>query len=261
MRNRRLWKGVVVCCAVLATAAVLASCKGEKKIVQYSQMYKETPAVIYIAPINDLSSRRALRELNDSAYNASLNTAVKHCYLTAASPLVNRGYYVMGPLASAQLSATESRTGKQLRNESIEDLYTGLGIDAVLFVDIVEWTNTHAAWTVEAEYYVRSARTGGELLFAHVKATKLLPTDHKGNPKPLKADQDFAERYGCDLETAQRCRLVEILNEYVLSDLPSGSRARVDETERYVKSHPEYFNLRIHRDGSVEMLKSTEEGN
>lgn len=244
---------------LLPLLILMAGCKGEHKVVQYDLMYKEAPAVIYVAPINDLSSRRAMRELDDSAHNASLNVAVQHCYVTAADPLISKGYYVMGPLASAQLAATESRTGKQLRNDDINDLYTELGIDAVLFIDIVEWSNTYNTWTVEAEYYVRSARTGGELLFAHVKATKILPTDFKGNPTPLPDDKAFAKRYGCDLPTAQRCRLVEIMNNYVLNDLPSGSRARVHSSEQYVKSHPEYFNLRIHRDGSVEMLKSTEE--
>lgn len=244
---------------LLLALVLLAGCKGEKKMAQYSQLYQEAPMVVYIAPLNDLSPRRALRELNDSAYNASLNTAALQLYLTAADQLVSRGYYSPGPLVSAQLAATESRTGKELRNSSINDLYENLGIDAILFIDLIDWSQTHCSWTVEVEYTMRSTHTGGELLHSHVKATKILPTDHRGNPKPLKADWDFQRRYGTDLETAQRCRLVEILNSYVLTDIPSGSRARVASTEPYVPSHPEYYNLRIHRDGSIEMLKSTED--
>ena len=57
---------------------------------------------------------------------------------------------------------------------------------------------------------------------------------------------------------AGKTRLVEILNKYVLKDLPSGKRARRQEAEQYAKPHPEYFNLRIHRDGSVEQLKDEE---
>ena len=105
---------------------------------------------------------------------------------------------------------------------------------------------------------LRSTVTGVELLHVHVNATKILPTDHRGNPKPLKDDLEFAKQYGCDLETAQRCRLVEIMNQYVLKDLPAGKRARKHEAEQYSKPHPEYFNLRIHRDGSVEQLKDEE---
>ncbi len=48
------------------------------------------------------------------------------------------------------------------------------------------------------------------------------------------------------------------MNKYVLKDLPAGKRARKHEAEQYAKPHPEYFNLRIHRDGSVEQLKDEE---
>ncbi len=49
---------------------------------------------------------------------------------------------------------------------------------------------------------------------------------------------------------------MEITNQYVLRDLPSGERARIYDAERYVPSHPEFFYLRIQRDGSVEMFTS-----
>lgn len=237
---------------------LLFSCKSEKKLARFNELYQQEPSVIYVAPLNDLSPRRAVRETEDSAYNASLNIASRQLYLTATDPLTNLGYYVLGPLASAQLAATETRTGKQLRNDNINDLHTDLGIDAVLFIDLLNWTNTDNSWGAEVEYVLRSTHNGTELFHVHVNASKILPTDFKGNPKPLKADLDFAEQYGCDLETAQRCRMVEILNKYVLKDLPLGKRARHYEAEQYSKPHPEYFNLRIRRDGSVEMLKDSE---
>ncbi len=234
--------------------ALLAGCKGEKRITKYTELYSERPSTVYVVPVNDVSPRRAVRETADSVYNASLNVAARQLYLTASDPLTSHGYYTMGPLASAQLAATETRSGKQLRNENINDLYTDLGIDAVLFIDLLSWSNTSNTWSVEAEYVMRSTHTGVEVLHVHVNATKILHTDFKGNPKPLREDLEFAEKYGCDLETAQRCRLVEIMNQYVLRDIPSGKRARQRDVEQYVNSHPEYFKLRIHRDGSVEML-------
>ena len=237
---------------------LLLGCKSEKKLAHYKELYQQEPSVIYVAPLNDLSLRRAVRETVDSAYNASLNIASRQLYLTATDPLTSHGYYVLGPLASAQLAATESRSGRQLRNDNINDLYNNLGIDAVLFIDLLSWTNTSNSWSVEVEYMLRSTVTGAEMLHVHVNATKILPTDFKGNPKPLKDDISFAQMYGCDLETAQRCRLVEILNKYVLKDIPSGKRARKHQAEQYAKPHPDYFNLRIHRDGSVEMLKDEE---
>lgn len=243
---------------VMLAALLLAGCKGEKKMVQYSEVYRDRPATIYIAPINDRAMRQAVRTLEDSAYNASVNIATQHLYLTAASPLIYKGYYVLGPLASAQLAATEKRTLKQLQNENINDYYTELGIDAVLFITVKQWRNTHNSWTAEVEYTLRSAENGGEIMHTVVTATKSVGTDFRGNPIPLKEDLAFSERYGCDVVTAQRCRLMERLNEYVLSDLPAGRRTRGSKVEPYVKTHAEYFNLYFNPDGSVMVVPPDE---
>ena len=242
---------------VIVTAAViLTSCSGQKKLEKYGDIYQERPATIYVAPVDDQSKHRAVRETKDSVYNASITIAAKQLYLTAADPLTAEGYYVLGPLASAQIAATETRTGKQLRNDNISDYANDLGVDAILFIDLLEWKNTSNSWSVVVQYVMRSTRTGAELMHVWVDATKFLHTDHKGNPKPLQEDMLFAERYGCDMETAQRCRLVEILNQYVLRDLPSGERSRSHDAERYTMSHPEFFYLRIQRDGSVELFRT-----
>lgn len=212
--------------------------------------------MVYVAPLNDLSMRRAVRATEDSLYNLSLNIAAKQLFLTASDPLVHNGYYLPGPLASAQIAATEHRTGKQLRNEDISDYYNELGIDAILFINLLDWRSTSNTWTVEVEYILRSTHSNNELLHVTLQAMKILPTDFKGNPLPLPEDKAFADKYGCDLETAQRCRLVETVNQYVLRDLPAGRRAPEHSTERYIPSHPETFNLRILPDGSVQMLKT-----
>ena len=238
---------------------LMTSCKGEKKMAQYSEVYQEQPTTIYIAPLVDRSERRAVRSIEDSAYNVSVNIATKQLYLTASDPLVFNGYYVLGPLSSAQLAASETRTVKQLRNENINDYYTDLGIDAILFLQVNLWSSTHNSWTVEVEYSLRSTRTGSEVMHTVAHATKMVQTDFKGKPKPLSEDMAFAEKYGCDLETAQRCRLVELLNQYVLKDLPSGSRARGSSIERYTGSHAEYFNLHINPDGSVMVVPSEDD--
>lgn len=248
----RLWM-------LLLLPLLMTACKGEKKMVQYDEMYKDRPATIYIAPLQDYSERRAVRTVEDSAYNVSVNAATKQLYLTASDPLVYKGYYVLGPLASSQIAATETRTVKQLRNESIVDYYTELGVDAVLFLTVKKWENTHNSWTVEVEYELRSTQTGSEVMHTLVRATKLLPTDFKGRPQPLGDDLEFGKKYGCDLETAQRCRLVETLNQFVLGDLPSGRRARENRVERYIPSHAEYFNMHINPDGSVMVVPSDEE--
>lgn len=247
--KKYLWLGLV--------PLFLIGCKGPKRITQYDEVYKERPATIYIAPVNDRSVRHPMRTMDDSIYNASLNVATKQLYLTASDPLIFNGYYVLGPLASAQIAATETRTGKQLRNGNIQDYYTDLGVDAILFITLLNWSETAVSWTAEIEYTLRSTHTGNEVMHVIVTSSKQLQTDFKGNPKPLGADEDFAKKYGCDLETAQRCRLVEVTNQFVLRDLPSGKRSREMAVERYVVSHPEYFNLNINPSGGVEILRQS----
>ena len=247
MKNRYL--------LLLLPLFLMVGCKGEKKLTQYSELYQEKTAVIYIAPLNDRSERRPMRTADDSIYNASLNIAAKQLYLTASDPLVYNGYYVLGPLASAQLAATETRTGNQLRTENIQDYHTDLGIDAILFITLHNWESTGNTWSAEVEYTLRSTHSGGDIMHVYVHASKQVPTDFKGNPKPLGEELDFAEKYGCDVETAQRCRLVEILNQYILKDLPSGNRSRGYSVEPYVKSLPDYINFNINPNGSVEILK------
>ena len=239
---------------VLTLTVLLAGCKGEKRMAAYQDFYREHPAVMYVAPVTDLAMRRAVREPADSAYNASISIAAQQLYLTASEPLVRMGYYLPGPMMSAQLAATERRTMKQLRNEDISDLQRDLGIDAVLFITLHSWKQQGSSWTAYVEYVLRSTASGNELAHFWVTAVKELPTDFKGNPKPLKADIEFAEATGYDLETAQRCRLVEVTNQYVLRDLPTGQRARAYDAERHLKSHPEYFTLVIDRGGNVGLL-------
>ena len=244
---------------LLIISLLFVECKGENKMGHYNEVYQERPVNIYIAPVVDHSERRAVRSLEDSAYNASVNIATKQLYLTASAPLVFNGYYVLGPLASSQLAATERRTVKQLRNENINDYYSELGIDAILFLTVNSWSSTHNTWSIEVEYSLRSTRTGSEVMHTVVKATKMLHTDFKGRPQPLGADRDFAANFGCDLETAQRCRLVDLVNQFVLKDLPSGGRARAVSVERYVPTHAEYFSMQINPDGSVMIVPDDEE--
>ncbi|MBP5676901.1 MAG: hypothetical protein J6W88_00205 [Bacteroidales bacterium] len=245
---------IASCMLLLAVSA----CQGEKKMEHYHEVYQQKPVTLYVAPLNDRSERHAVRVTEDSVYNASLNIAAKQLYLTASDPLIANGYYVPGAMASAFFAATESRSGKQLRNESIADYHSDYGIDAVLFITLHKWTSTANSWGAEIEYSLRLTEIGNEVMHVTVDATKYLPTDFKGNPKPLRADRKFAKKYGCDLETAQRCRLVEVVNQYVLKDLPSGARLRSHNAERYLTTHPEYFTMRINTDGGIEIVKTME---
>ena len=170
MRRYRTYIGILL--LVLAAA----SCKSEKRLSYYNDLYREQPATIYIAPLADMSMRRVVRTTEDSLFNQSLNTAAQQLYLTAADPLVYRGYYVPGPLASAQIAATEHRSGKQLRNEDISDYHSLLGIDAVLFITLKEWRQTANSWSVEVEYALRSTETTSRRVRFRCPRTEPFPT-------------------------------------------------------------------------------------
>ena len=55
---------------LLVLPMLLLSCKGEKRLARYNELYQQEPSVIYVAPLNDVSMRRAVRETSDSIYNA-----------------------------------------------------------------------------------------------------------------------------------------------------------------------------------------------
>ena len=243
--------GWIIC--IIAVA--LASCKGNQKMTHYEDLYSNQPATIYIAPVNDRTERNPVRTFDDSVYNASLNTAAKQLYLTASAPLVRKGYYVLGPLASAQIAASEQLTLKQLRNDPIADYHSDLGIDAILFITITNWETKANRWVATIEYTLRATQTGTEVMHTVVKASKSVNLDFKGMPVIVKDDAAFIQKYHCDTETAMRSRLVEITNQYVLNDFPSGARWRGDKIERYIPTHPEYFTLNIAPDGSIAVVQ------
>ena len=85
----RMKRRIVILAVVVASLAM--ACTGQKKLEQYSDLYNERPATIYVAPIDDQSKHRAVRETKDSVYNASLEVAAKQLYLTAADPLTAAG--------------------------------------------------------------------------------------------------------------------------------------------------------------------------
>ncbi|MBR1798428.1 MAG: hypothetical protein IJ761_00820 [Bacteroidales bacterium] len=243
-----------------ALTLLIISCQGEKKVSRYESWYKEKPEVIYVAPVCDLSQRKVVRGDDDSIYNASLNLAAKHMYLSSFSPIITNGYYTLGALASAQFALAHPKTTKQLHNSSMEE-YRNLGIDAVLLITIHNWSQSSDQWNIYVEYVLRSTHNNTELMHVWVKGAKQLSTNYKGIPIPLKKDIKFAENANCDTETAIRCSLVETLNKYVLNDIPRGALARSREKEPYTTAHPDYFQMMIRKDGTVEMLQMGEETN
>lgn len=230
----------------------LSSCQNERKIVAYSDIYAERPTSIYIAPIEDFSKRRFEKYPKDAEFNKELNTAAAYMEQTLAAPLTNRGYYIPGPLATERIKMTESRSVKELKKGNISSYLTHFGIDAILFTTIHKWTESNGEWVIYAEYEIRSTKSNIELMHNWVKGTKRIPTDLKGDPRPLKQDLAFSAQMGFDINTAQRCYLVSMMNDYVLRNLPISSLR--DNTENvYEQATPRYFHFIWTEEGSMEI--------
>lgn len=226
---------------IMASALLLAGCKSEKKINTYSDIYNERPTTIYIAPINDNAERKVEKYPTDIEYNNELNSAKAYMYQTMAAPLNNKGYYVIGPIASEEIAKETALTPKQLRNGDMKMFYEQYGIDAVVIVTLHKWKDDNNKKTAFLEYQIRSTKTNIDLFHTWVMATKEVSTNLKGDPIKLKNDTRFAKRFDMDNGTAQRCFLVEKVNDYVLRNLPTSSQRRQFEKDLYKSANPSYI--------------------
>lgn len=238
---------------LLACAALLSACKSEQKATYYSDIYAEKPVNVYITPVNDLTERRTVKYPKDAEWNNELNTAAQYLYQTMALPLVRHGYYVPGPVVCEEIAKVVDLSHKQLRNGSLEVFASQWGIDAIVNTSILKWKEENGKWIVYLEYQMRSTKTGVELMHKWVKAVKEVPTNLKGDPIILKQDKLFAARMGFDNGTAQRCWLVEKVNDYVLRNIPISSTRRQFEDDLYKSATQTYILYTWNEEGKADV--------
>ncbi len=239
---------------VLVLLLVFCSgCNHEKKVTSYSDIYSEKPVTIYMAPIQDKAERRVEKYPKDIAYNNELATATAYLYQTAATPLLRRGYYVVAPVAARQIAAKEGCDYKALRNNDIKKYKKDYGIDAIMITTIHRWKEENGVWTAFLEYQIRSTKTNVDLMHTWVMARKEVPTNLKGDPVVTKNDAKFAEKMGFDNGTAQRCFLVEKVNDYVLRDLPVSSTLRQFERDIYKNANNTYIKYTWSENGNADV--------
>lgn len=238
---------------LLACAALLSGCKSEKKVSYYSDIFNEKPVNIYIAPVDDQTERRTVKYPKDAEWNNELNTAAKHLYQTMAAPLVNHGYYVPGPVACQEIGNVLGLTPKQMRNAGLNELASRWGIDAVINTTIIKWAEENGKWIVYLEYQMRSTKTNTDLMHKWVKAVKEVPTNLKGDPVILQQDKAYAKRMNFDNGTAQRCFLVEMVNDYVMRNVPISSTRRQFEDDLYKRSTDTYILFTWTEEGKADV--------
>lgn len=239
---------------VLATLTI-SGCKSEKKISYYEDIYSEQPTTVYVAPIVDKTERKEEKYPSDIEYNNALNTARAYLYQTSTAPLQRKGYYVVGTIATKHISEQMAKSDKDLKNGSMTEFKEKYGIDAVLIVTIHRWKEENGKWICCLEYQLRSTKSNVDLMHTWVLATKEVPTNLKSDPVTMKRDIYFANQYGFDNQTAQRCFLVEKVNDYVLRDLPISNTLRQFEKDLYRTSNPSYLKYTWGADGGAEVNK------
>lgn len=226
---------IAVCSTLL-----FMGCKAPEKGAYYEDIYTEKPVIIYVAPTFDNCQRHAEKYPTDITYNNEINSANKFFYETMSAPLIKHGYYVLGPVTSEQIAAGETRTPKQLSYGDIKDYNTKYGIDAVLFTTIHRWREENGKWIIYIEYLMRSTKTNSDLMHKWVKAVKAVPLNLKKDPVIMKEDIDYAKAMGVDNGTAQRCFLVEKVNDYILRNIPISSTRRQFEEDLHKKANATY---------------------
>lgn len=238
--------------ATVAGILLLSGCKSQQKAAYYENIYDEKPVVIYVAPTFDNCNRKVEKYPTDVAYNNEVNSANKFFNETMSAPLVKHGYYVIGPVTAEQIAASETRTQKQLLYGDIKD-YGDKGIDAVLFTTLHRWREENGKWIVYIEYLMRSTKTNTDLMHKWVKAEKAVPLNLKKDPVVMKDDKSYAEAHGFDNGTAQRCFLVEKVNDYILRNIPISSTRRQFEEDLHKSANATYVAYTWNETGSAEV--------
>ena len=239
---------------------LLCSCKSEKRITTYEDLYKEQPFVILMAPVQDNAPRNLPKTSQDQVLNDELTIAAQFVRQTAAKPLVDQGYYTIAPLATDVLMDTLKMGYYQLANGDIKSLSSTYGIDAVLLVAIHKWLEPEVnEVVVYAEYIMRSTKTGMELMHTWVRGCKMQPVDVKGAPVELSTDIEFINRTGFSNRLAHRCILLQAMSDFVLRSLPTGASRWYFRHDQYISANPSFYGFTIFPDGSIERSSVTEE--
>ena len=113
---------------------LIISCKSEKKVTTYEELYKEQPFTILIVPTHDNTKRPQEKSTQDRVLNEELDMAATFLQQSCVEPLVSQGYYAIPPLAGNTILEKYGKTYRQLMLDNITDLNNQYGVDAILLV-------------------------------------------------------------------------------------------------------------------------------
>ncbi len=238
----------------------IIGCKTEAKLSRYKEIYTEKPTTIYIAPTIDISERPKSK-ISDNSYNNELNTAHKYMSQSLRVPFTKKSYYVLSPLVSSEIAKIDS-LGEFNMNDtsSVQKIYKKYGVDAILFTFIYKWDKVGDDWIVYIEYILKSTKTNTTLLNTKVKACKRIPLGLRGMPTVSPRDKKLTANLQLDNGTAQRVLLVDLVNNYVLQDIPVATLSKNFEKDINENSKFNCFEYFYDETGVVEIrILSVEE--
>lgn len=244
----------------LIALLLFASCKSEKKITAYEDLYKEQPVSILTVAVQDNAPRPTAKTTQDEVLNDEYKAAAVFLRQTLAAPLAAQGYYTLAPLTCDVILEKVGKNYRQLQLDGLKDLHSRYGIDAVLLVAIHKWQRPEINEVVVfAEYTLRSTKSGLELMHTWVRGNKIQPVDVKGDPVELPDDIAFMERNEMDSRLAHMCILVQQMTDFALRNIPTSVSRWHFQHDQYIPSNPAFYSFTINPDGSIERSTYSED--
>lgn len=211
---------------VLVSCVLFASCATTlTREEQYPRIYSEKPvSILIMPPIN----------------NTTIVDAKELFYNSLATPLCEKGYYVISPLLSKDLLQQESAYDAEMFLErDLNPFQKIFGADAALFTIIKDYRKTTLAnhISVKVEYILRSTHTG-KVLFEREGDIVVKTNTEVGGLIGLVANL---------VSTATTDKIVgaRACNFFVLSDLPDGKYAPNYGKDKRVKAGKKYIKATV----------------
>lgn len=238
---------------------LIGGCKTESKLSKYKDIYKEKPIIIYVAPTIDQAERKT-KNIADRNYNNQLDVAKNYMLQSLRKPFLSKGYYVLSPLVSVEIAKIDNLTEANINDTAtLKKIATKYGVDAVLFTYIYKWEVKKDDWIVYVEYILKSSKTGATLMNTKVKARKFIPTNFRGYTSISHRDEMLTKKLKLDIATSQRVLLLDLVNSYVLKDIPWSKNSKdfekdIDKNTKFscMEYYCEETGVEIYRPMSIE---------
>ena len=213
---------IAACCFVSSCGTTGRVLKSER----YTEIYAEKPLSIMVMPPINRSTKVEAKEL---------------FYSSLIVPLSQKGYYVMPPLLTMEILKEESAYDAEMFiNNSMKQVGSLFGVDAVLFTTIHEWGKTTIAARVRVvvEYTLVSTKTD-EVMFSRTGDITYNPNSNTGSALGNLVANMLTTALTKEIEVGRKC------NVYTLGDIPAGKYSPSYNTDGKTPAGKESFKVTI----------------